>query len=300
VKQDDFDFLRIFLKQQSGLVLSADKTYLIESRLIPVARRRGLQGLDDLVAAVRAGRDAALCVEVVEAMTTNESFFFRDIKPFETLREVVLPRVVAARKAEGAQRLRIWSAACSSGQEPYTIAMLLKENPALLQGLAVEIVATDLSQEILDKAKAGTYSQFEAQRGLPIQLLLKYFAQVGEHWQIAAALRAMISFHQANLLQDLSRFGRFDIVFCRNVLIYFDGPTKTDVLNRIRRMMPKDGILYLGGAESVLGITEAFTTLPGERGVYVAAADRAPAPAGQPVLAAKPATPAAATLARTA
>jgi chemotaxis protein methyltransferase CheR len=296
VKQTDFDFLRAFLKQQSGLVLTADKTYLVESRLIPVARRRGLAALDDLIAAVRAGRDPALNSEVVEAMTTNESFFFRDIKPFESLRDVVLPRIVAARKAEGAQRLRIWSAACSSGQEPYTIAMMLKEQPALLQGLAADIVATDLSQDILDKAKAGSYSQFEAQRGLPIQLLMKYFAQADEHWQIAPAIRAMVSFHQANLLHDLARLGRFDIVFCRNVLIYFDAPTKADVLNRIRRMMPKDGILYLGGAESVLGITEAFTTLPGQRGVYVAAEGAGPAPAPTP----KPAPIAPAPLARTA
>ena len=279
MKQEDFDYLRNFLKQQSGLVLSADKTYLVESRLIPVARRRGLQGLEDLIAAVRGGRDATLAVEVVEAMTTNESFFFRDIKPFETLRDVVLPRLVAARKAEGAQRLRIWSAACSSGQEPYTIAMMMKEHPSLLQGMAVDIVATDLSQEILAKARTGTYSQFEAQRGLPIQLLMKYFSQAGEHWQIDSAVRAMVSFQQANLLQDLSRFGKFDVVFCRNVLIYFDGPTKTDVLNRIRRMMPKDGILYLGGAESVLGITEAFTTLPGERGVYVVSGTGSTSPA---------------------
>ena len=279
MKQADFDWLRDFLKKESGLVLSADKTYLVESRLVPVARRRGLAGLDEMVAAVRAGRDRELTVEVVEAMTTNESFFFRDIKPFETLRDVVLPRIVAARKAEKAARIRIWSAACSSGQEPYTIAMLLKENQALLQGLAVDIVGTDLSAEILAKAKAGTYTQFEAQRGLPIQLLMKYFTQAGEHWQLHGAVRSMVSFHQANLLHDISRFGRFDIVFCRNVLIYFDNEAKSTVLSRIRAQMPKDGILYLGGAESVLGVTESFTTVPGQRGIYCVAGTAAPTPA---------------------
>jgi chemotaxis protein methyltransferase CheR len=279
MKPEDFDFLRKYLLAQSGLVLAQDKGYLVESRLAPVARRHGLDGLDALVAAVRGGRDAALNVAVTEAMTTNESFFFRDIKPFESLRDDVLPKVVAARRAAGAQSLRIWSAACSSGQEPYTIAMMLRESPKLLGGLRCEIVATDLSGEILEKARAGLYTQFEAQRGLPVQLLVKYFAQAGEHWQIAPEIRAMVRFEQVNLLKDISRFGRFDVVFCRNVLIYFDHETKADVLRRIRAQMADDGFLYLGGAESVLGISDAFATLPGQRGVYVCA-DRAGATGG--------------------
>lgn len=271
MNQNDFDFLRKYLKEQSGLVLSQDKVYLVESRLVPVARKYDIPDLEGLIAAVRSKVRPELNTDVVEAMTTNESFFFRDIKPFESLRDVVLPKVVEARKAAGARTIRIWSAACSSGQEPYTIGMLLKENPQLLQGLNCEIVATDLSLEILAKAKEGIYSQFEAQRGLPIQLLVKYFRQVGEHWQVVPEIRSMVNYQQANLLADLSRFGRFDVVYCRNVLIYFDNETKGDVLGRIRRQMADDGFLYLGGAESVLGISDAFATLPGQRGVYVCA-----------------------------
>jgi len=268
VNEQEFEFLRMFLKEQSGLVLSEDKGYLIESRLMPVARKRGLSGLEELVSAVRGGKDEGLRVDVVEAMTTNESFFFRDNKPFESLRDTVLPRIVEARKAQGANKIRIWSAACSSGQEPYTICMILNDNPQILQGLGVEIIGTDISNEIITKAKAGIYSQFEAQRGLPIQLLVAHFEQVGEHWQIKESIRNMVTYHHANLLRDLSHLGRFDIVFCRNVLIYFENEAKSDVLLRISRMMPDDGILYLGGAESVIGITDAFVPLRGERGVY--------------------------------
>jgi chemotaxis protein methyltransferase CheR len=286
VKPENFTFLAQYLKDESGLVITEEKAYLVESRLAPVARKRGLADLDDLVVAVRAKRDVNLNYEVVEAMTTNESFFFRDIKPFESLKNTVLPQIVSARKAANAKKIRIWSAACSSGQEPYTIAMMLKEEPAVLQGLDVEIIGTDISNEILEKAREGIYTQFEAQRGLPIQLLMKYFTQVGEHWQINEDIRGGVQLHHANLLQDLSKFGMFDVVFCRNVLIYFEAPTKSEVLGRIRAVMPEDGFLFLGAAETVVGISNKFKTIQGERGVYATdeAAD-APTPgiAAQPI-----------------
>ena len=268
MKPENFTFLAQFLKDESGLFITEQKAYLVESRLVPVARKRGLSDLDDLVVAVRSKKDIKLNSEVVEAMTTNESFFFRDIKPFDSLKNTVLPQIVKARKAANATKIRIWSAACSSGQEPYSIAMLLKENPAVLQGLEVEIVGTDLSGEILAKAQEGIYTQFEAQRGLPIQLLVKFFTQVGEHWQINEEIRKSVKLHQANLLQNLSKLGTFDIVFCRNVLIYFEAPTKAEVLNRIRAMIPKDGTLFLGAAETVVGISDKFKIISGERGVY--------------------------------
>jgi len=270
VTKEEFEFLRAFLKSQSGLVLSEDKTYLVESRLMPIARRRGLQGLSELIGVVRTKRDPALNIKVVEAMTTNESFFFRDVKPFDSLRNAVLPLVVPAIKAAGGNKLRIWSAACSSGQEPYSIAMVLKENPALLEGLSVDILGTDLSVDILTKAKAGLYSQFEAQRGLPIKMLMNYFDQVGEQWQIKQEIRSMVRYEATNLLHDIRKFGTYDIVFCRNVLIYFDPPTKTDVLRRLRAQMPDYGALFLGGAETVIGVSDQFTTIKGERGVYAA------------------------------
>jgi chemotaxis protein methyltransferase CheR len=273
----DFDFLSGLLRQRSGLVLSPDKAYLLESRLGPVARKHGLASLDEVIAQLRARPNSPLEKDVVEAMTTNESFFFRDTKPFDQFKDIVLPQLLQARASQ--RSIRIWSAACSSGQEPYTLAMILKEQAAKLQGWRVEIVATDLSTAILDKAKEGIYSQFEVQRGLPIALLMKYFAQVGDRWQISPELRQMVSFRCFNLLEDMGALGRFDVVFLRNVLIYFDQPTKGKVLEKVARQMPADGYLYLGGAETVLGITDKFQVLPGQRGLYglVQTAGSAPA-----------------------
>ncbi len=268
MRTQDFEFLQTLLRSRSGLVLSTDKVYLVESRLMPVARSRGMSNLDELIQAVRVGNEERLLVEVTDAMTTNESFFFRDMQPFESFRQTVLPKIVASRRAVGRNVIRIWSAACSSGQEPYTLAMLLKEEEASLRGMRFEIIATDLSTEIIDKAREGTYTQFEVQRGLPIQFLVKYFHQVGDRWQIDKSIRDMIAIKQFNLLNDFTVLGLFDIVYCRNVLIYFDQQSKRDILGRVSKLMPDDGVLYLGGAESVLGISDAFKPVPGLRGVY--------------------------------
>ncbi|MBM3491626.1 MAG: protein-glutamate O-methyltransferase CheR [Alphaproteobacteria bacterium] len=266
MKPADFEFLQTMLRQRSGLVLTPDKTHLLESRLTPVARRHGLERLDDLVERLRAARTEELAREVTEAMTTNESSFFRDSKPFDSFRKEILPALLAARAQR--KQLRIWCAAASTGQEPYTLAMILKEEQAKLAGWRTEIVATDLSTEVLEKAKAGIYSQFEVQRGLPVQMLVKYFTQTGEMWQIAAPLRAMVSYRAFNLLGDPGLLGRFDVVFCRNVLIYFDQPTKAQVLHRIGKQLAPDGYLVLGVAETVLGVTEAFKPVAGQRGFY--------------------------------
>jgi len=262
----DFEVIAALLKERSGLALNKEKAYLLESRLNPVARKWNFSGFDELAQAIRTKGDEALLVDVTEAMTTNESFFFRDQKPFDQFNDMVLPHLLEARAAK--RSFRIWSAACSSGQEPYTLAMLLQEHADKLAGWRVEIVATDLSNEILDKAKEGLYSQFEVQRGLPITHLVKYFVQVGDRWQIEDSLRKMIRFQQFNLLGDLSALGKFDVVFCRNVLIYFDTPTKTKVLNGIADLLPADGFLYLGGAETVLGTTDRFEIMQGQRGIY--------------------------------
>ena len=199
-------------------------------------------------------------------MTTNETFFFRDKLPFDNFRDHIMPALIAARARE--KRIRIWCAAASTGQEPYSLAMTLKELGAAIAGLRFEIVATDLSGDVLERAKSGIYSQFEVQRGLPIQLLLKYFTQVGDSWQIAPELRAMVQFRTLNLLNDFSPLGTFDVVFCRNVLIYFDQDTKIGVFNRIARQVPDDGYLVLGAAETVVGLTDAFKPVPGLRGLY--------------------------------
>jgi len=265
LRPDDFDFLAKLLKERSGLIITPDKAYLLESRLMPVARSRNLKSLDEVVAKMRS-RDETLARDVTEAMTTNESFFFRDTKPFDQFRDTVLPQVMQSRA--GKKSIRIWSAACSSGQEAYSLAMILKENAAKLVGWHIEIVGTDISVEMLEKAKAGLYSQFEVQRGLPIQFLVKYFKKKDESWQIDPTLRGMVQFREWNLLHDLRGLGNFDIVFCRNVLIYFDQPTKTRVLENISKSMPPDGFLFLGGAETVLGISDRFKPMANQRGIY--------------------------------
>jgi chemotaxis protein methyltransferase CheR len=261
----DYEFLRKFLKERSGLDLSADKQYLVESRLIPLARKSNLAGIDELVQKIKSGA-AALASEVVEAMTTNETFFFRDKIPFDHLREAIIPELMQARA--GRRSLRIWCAAASTGQEPYSIAMCLKEMGAALAGWRIEIIGTDISQQVLEKSKSGIYSQFEVQRGLPIQLLVKYFKQVGEMWQISPEIRSMIQYRPLNLLQDFGSMGKFDLIFCRNVLIYFDQDMKTQIFGRLAKAMEPDGFLALGAAETVVGLTDAFKPHPDRRGVY--------------------------------
>ena len=267
----DYDFLRKLLKERSGLDLSADKQYLVESRLIPLARKAGMPGIAELVQKMKSGAET-LTSEVVEAMTTNETFFFRDKIPFDHLRETVLPTLLKARANR--RSLRIWSAACSTGQEPYSIAMCLKEKAQELAGWRIEIVATDLSQEVLEKAKSGIYSQFEVQRGLPVQLLVKYFTQIGEYWQISPEIRGMVQHRQLNLLQDFSHLGKFDVIFCRNVLIYFDQDTKAGIFGRLARTLEPDGMVLLGAAETVVGISDAFRPHPDRRGLYLLNQDK--------------------------
>jgi chemotaxis protein methyltransferase CheR len=263
---EDFEFITALLRKRSGLVLTRDKLYLLESRLTPVARAAGLGGLPGLIDAIRKRGDPRLIDEVVDAMTTNESFFFRDIKPFDQFRDHVLPELMKARAAT--RHIRIWSAACSSGQEPYSLCMILKDNAAKLTGWKIEILGTDISRQMLIKARRGIYSQFEVQRGLPIQNLVKYFGQEGDRWIISAELRNMVTFREFNLLDDPRPLGPFDVIFCRNVLIYFDQDTKAKVLHQIGTVLRPDGYLYLGGAETVLGVTDRFAPIAGMRGIY--------------------------------
>jgi chemotaxis protein methyltransferase CheR len=263
---NDFDLICRILKERSGLTLAKDKAYLLESRLLPVARKWKFANFEELARVIRTKPDEALLRDVTEAMTTNESFFFRDIKPFDQFRDIVLPHMLKARAQT--KSIRVWSAACSSGQEPYSLAMMLTEQAAKLQGWRIEIIATDLSTEILTRARDGMYSQFEVQRGLPIQLLVKYFQQQGDRWQINKQIRDMVQYRPFNLLAPMAPLGRFDVVYCRNVLIYFDQPTKSKVLDGIANQMADDGFLYLGGAETILGVTDRFQLIDGQRGIY--------------------------------
>jgi chemotaxis protein methyltransferase CheR len=272
----DYEFLRKLLKERSGLDLSPDKQYLVESRLAPLARKADLTGITELVQKMKAGSADALTADVVEAMTTNETFFFRDKIPFDHLKDTMLPALLQARNAR--RSLRIWCAASSTGQEPYSIAICLKALGPAIAGWKIDIVATDLSQGVLEKSKAGIFSQFEVQRGLPIQMLVKHFIQIGDMWQLNPDIRAMVQHRQLNLLQDFGHLGTFDIIFCRNVLIYFDQDTKAGIFERLSKVVESDGFMVLGAAESVVGISDAFKPYPDRRGLYRPNAVRAAKP----------------------
>lgn len=270
----DYAYLSKLLNERSGLQLAGDKQYLIESRLLPVARQNNCGSIGDLVAKLKSFAEEPLRQRVTEAMTINESFFFRDKTPFERFQDTVLPFMQKARIAT--KRIRIWCAAASTGQEPYSLAMMFKQTGAEFSGWKIEIVATDISTEVLEKAKSGLYTQFEVQRGLPIQLLLKYFKQDGDQWRIDQSLRDMVQYRRHNLLDDFASLGMFDVIFCRNVLIYFDSKTKQDVLTRVSRSLVKDGHLLLGAAETVVGFTNLFAPMPEKRGLYVHAVEKKP------------------------
>ncbi|MDX2095304.1 MAG: protein-glutamate O-methyltransferase CheR [Alphaproteobacteria bacterium] len=265
LSNDEFDFISTLLKQRSGLALTPDKGYLIDTRLGPIAKANGMADVRELIARLRSNPSAPLVHQVVESMTTNESMFFRDAKPFDQLAKVILPDL----KAKGRNSIRIWSAACSTGQEAYSIAMTLKEEAAKYPGFSAEIYATDLADKVVDRAKAGMYSQFEIQRGLPISLLMKYFTQrPNNNWEINDAIKSMVKFTTGNLLAPYAAVGRFDIIFCRNVLIYFDEKTKADVLDRMAAILNVPGYLFLGGSETTNGLTTKYKTIENHRGLF--------------------------------
>jgi chemotaxis protein methyltransferase CheR len=265
---ETFATIASLVKSRSGIVLTSDKAYMLDTRLAPILKREGLASLDQLAPRLRDFRGEALLRDVVDALTTNESSFFRDGRPFEHLRRM-LPALVSSRPPQ--HRLRIWSAACSTGQEAYSIAMTLAELRPTLGGRSFEILGTDLSREVLDRARAGVFTQFEVQRGLPVQLLVRHFKQEQGKWRISPEMAQHCRFEERNLLGEHRSLGRFDVIFCRNVLIYFDAATKTRVLSALAEQLAPDGVMYLGGAETVLGLTDRLVPVQGERGAYQAA-----------------------------
>lgn len=268
LRDDDFAFLQRLLKQESGLALSADKAYLLVTRLRPVMDDHGLGSISALVRHLRSGNRDGVRDQVVDAMTTNESLWFRDGSPFEALSRLMLPALVAARPSSKA--LRIWCAAASTGQEPYSIAMVVEDQAAKLGGRHVDILGTDISQAALKRARAGVYTAFEVARGMPDQYLTRYFTQ-GERnrYALSAAIKKKVRFEARNLLTSFAGMGTFDIIFCRNVLIYFDRPTKADILDRMAAILAPDGFLVLGGPETTLGLTNALKRQGSWRNVYV-------------------------------
>jgi chemotaxis protein methyltransferase CheR len=248
------------------LVLTADKRYLVDSRLKPIAREHGLADVDAVLAQLRARPSSELARQCVDAMATHETFFFRDGTPFNLFEKRVLPALISARQSTRA--LRIWCAACSSGQEPYSLAILLQEAAARLSGWRLEIVATDMSEGILGKARSGVYSSFEVKRGLSEDRLKRWFTPEGPNWRVSPALQQMVTFKPHNLLAGAAGLGAFDVIFCRNVLIYFDVAQKRTILQQLSRVLNRDGALFLGSAETVLGVTDAFELTPGASGLF--------------------------------
>lgn len=264
----DFEFLRQLLLERSGAVVTLEKNYLINSRLAPIARAHGHADVGALVKALRWQPDEAVMEEIVDAMTTNETLFFRDAWPFQRLRDIVLPEVM--KRNHVSKRLRIWSAACSSGQEPYSIAIVLSEMKHLLAGWQANIVGTDISSEALGRAVEAKYTDFEVRRGLSDDMLSRYFRQEGANWFVRPEVRGMVDFKKFNLLNDPMATGLFgfDVIFCRNVLIYFDEKTRARVLASLARALRPGGYLLLGGAETVVGFSDAFSLIRGERGLF--------------------------------
>ncbi|MCA3633090.1 MAG: protein-glutamate O-methyltransferase CheR [Methylobacterium sp.] len=264
-----------FIKQAAGIVLTPEKAYFVEARLAPVLREENIASLDDLLRRVETG-DRRLQQRVIDALTTNETFFFRDRQPFDHFRDVIMPELHQRRSPE--KTIRIWCAACSSGQEPFSLVMLLDEMRARIGSRQVEIVATDISEAILSKAKAGLFNQFEVQRGLPTKLLLQFFQKQGDNWKISDDVVRRVSFQKFNLMDDPRPLGTFDAIFCRNVLIYFDRLTRSKVFDKLASRLAPDGFLLLGGAESTFGVTERFVSHARERMLLV------PAPVQKPEL----------------
>lgn len=263
----DFDLYRELLKKESGLILTPDKSYILDSRLTPVARKWGYISLESMTMALRAVPDPELVNDVVESMTNHDSLFFRNKNQFHILEETVLPYLQKNRKKK--HHLEIWSTACSIGQEPYSIAMLLKEHQEELKHWSTEILSTDISLKALKRANAGVYSQFEVQRGLPIRLLVEHFDKHNDNWQIKEDIRAMVHFEYFNLLDKTSHLGTFDIIFCCNVLSCFDKETRKRVLDEISKCLTNDGFLFLDEKNIDLNITDSIKPLEGFDGLYV-------------------------------
>jgi chemotaxis protein methyltransferase CheR len=259
----DFDFVRTLVRQRAAIVLEDEKAYLVEARLLPLARREAGGSLSELITRIRANAHDELRHKVVEAMTTNETSFFRDVNPFEALRKIVLPELIQKRAT--VRRLYLWCAASSSGQEPYTLAMVLREHFAALPGWQLQIHATDLSQEMIGRCREGIYNQIEVNRGLPAALLVKYFQRHGDSWRINDEIRRMVEFRTLNLIEPWPAMPAWDVVFVRNVLIYFDVAIKSQILDKVRQSLRSDGFLFLGGAESPINLSAAFERVNYER-----------------------------------
>jgi chemotaxis protein methyltransferase CheR len=258
-----FDWVRSVVHQDAAIVLEPGKEYLVESRLMPLARAAGSTDVSAYVDSLRAKPTPDIRKKLVEAMTTNETSWFRDGSPFELFEKSLLPQIRTSRGS--ARSVRIWSAACSTGQEPYSLTMILRESLAR-EGWKCEVLASDIDETVLAKAKSGVFSQLEMNRGLPAAKLVEHFTRQGAGWQVSRELRDMVQFRRLNLAEPMPAVGQFDVVFMRNVLIYFSVETRREILKRVRRVCRPDGCLVLGGAETTLGVDDQWERVPLGRG----------------------------------
>ncbi|WP_414571815.1 CheR family methyltransferase [Nostoc sp. CCY 9925] len=256
VSSADFEYLRQLVHKHSGIVLSADKTYLAELHLQPIVESAGFSSIADLITYLRNQPFNNLHVQTIEALVTTETSFFRDGYPFEALKQYVLPELVKQRKIE--RSLNIWCAACSNGQEPYSIAILIQEHFPVLVNWSLRLIASDFSTKVLARARQGNYNQLEINRGLPKNIRDKYFKRLDNNWQINQEIRQMIDFRQFNLVETWPYLPKFDVIFLRNVLIYFDIVTKKALLKKVKQQLRPDGYLFLGSGETTINLDESF------------------------------------------
>lgn len=264
----NFTYLCDLLRSKCGISLGEDKRYLVDSRLLPLVRRMGLDDINALIEEVKRRQDRNVVQEIIEAMTTNETSFFRDNRPFDQFRDIVLPKVVEM----PGSTVKVWSAASSSGQEAYSLSMLMLENSTKMKGKGFSVTGTDIDHAIIKRAEEASYTQFEVQRGLPITLLMKYFVQhkeMGEKWVLKDDVKKHVRFKYLNLLESYAAMGKFHVIFCRNVLIYFEPEIKSQILNKLAAQMEKGGFLYLGSSETITDLTDKFTIFEDTRGLYV-------------------------------
>jgi chemotaxis protein methyltransferase CheR len=261
-----FAYLAQMVRDHSSIVLDETKAYLVECRLGPLVYSEGVRDIDELAFRLRDDRTGPLHRKVLDAMTNNETWFFRDLYPFEALKGAVLPQIIS--RTDGAKSLSIWSAACSSGQEIYSVAMLLRENFPSLLNWNLTLLGTDISQAILQRARTGLYSQLEVNRGLPAMLLARYFQQAGREWQLKRNILEMAGFRSLNLSSPFSFIGRFDVVFLRNVLIYFSLDVRREILARMRQVLRPGGVLFLGAAETTLNLDDNYDRVPFQKSFY--------------------------------
>jgi len=265
VRADEIEIVRRIVQARSGMAINPDKTYRIETCLGPVARREGFADISEMIRDIQTKRDNALMWAVTESLANTETSFFRDRAPFQQFREEILPELAIAR---GGEPIRIWSAACSTGQEPYSLAMIVDDEASKYPGLKIELFGSDLSERCLEKAQSGLYTQFEVQRGLPIRLLVRHFEKNEETWALNPRIRQSVRWRRVNLLADLTGLGQFDVIFCRNVVSGFDREVGRRVLEQLAAALPEDGRLILGIEETGSDFTDALRPVSGRRGVY--------------------------------